>query len=142
MNDPEQQSIQKIIDHLVEAWNAHDASRVSTFYSPDYVGQDIAITRQQHGQEGVRAAVQHYLNAFPDLAIRVEETLISGGRAAVKVQVRGTQRGTILNIPATGCLVEVPGVAFLTVQNEKIQQASYLWDVACFLRGIGLLPDL
>jgi steroid delta-isomerase-like uncharacterized protein len=124
------------------AWNAHDAARVSSFYTSDYVGIDVSITEQQRGPEAVRCTVQHYLEVFPDLYIQGEEIIIDENRVAVKVQVNGTHRGIIMNIPATGRFTEIHGVAFLTFEDEKIKQASYLWDVAGFLRGIGLLPDL
>ena len=142
MNATNGQSAQQIISDLVAAWNVHDAARVASFYCKDYVGVDISITEQQRGPEGVRLAAQHYLDVFPDLSIQIEEMIISETQAAVKVQVNGTQRGVIMNIPPTGCLVDVQGVAFVTFEDGKIKQASYLWDVAGLLRSIGLLPDL
>jgi steroid delta-isomerase-like uncharacterized protein len=142
MNFSNSLSIQEIIDSLLAAWNDHDAERVSHHYADDYIGHDDSITTQQRGPDGVRASVQQYLNVFPDLSIRAEEIIASGNRAAVKVQVKGTQRGTILNIPPTGSPVEVRGTAFLSIRDGKICQASYQWDVAGFLRGIGLLPEL
>ena len=127
---------------ILDAWNAHDAERVASFYAADYVGTDVAQAGQQRGLEGVRQTVQHYLNAFPDLKLSQDQVLICDDRAAIKMTVRGTHQGGILHIPATGRLTEVQGVAFLTFNHGKISQASYLWDVAGFLRGIGLLPDL
>ena len=134
--------LNRILTGLVEAWNAHNAERVASFYSADYVGIDMAEHSQQRGPEGVRHTVQRYLQAFPDLRLTVEETLAQDNRAAIKVTVRGTHQGGIMNIPATGRLTEIHGVAFLTFEDGKISQASYLWDVAGFLRSIGLLPDL
>jgi steroid delta-isomerase-like uncharacterized protein len=131
-----------ILAQLVDAWNSHDAAHVASFYAADYVGMDVSESEQQRGPEGVRHTVQHYLNAFPDLQLTQGETIVNDNRAAIKVTVRGTHQGGIMHIPATGRSTEIHGVAFLTFENEKITQASYLWDVAGFLRSIGLLPDL
>jgi steroid delta-isomerase-like uncharacterized protein len=115
---------------------------VASFYAADYVGVDVSEPGQQRGPEGVRHTVQRYLNAFSDLQLTEEETVVSDDRAAIKVTVRGTYQGGLMNIPATGRTTELHGVAFLTFENGKITRASYLWDVAGFLRNIGLLPDL
>ena len=55
---------------------------------------------------------------------------------------RGTRRGPLLNIPATGRQVEVRGVSVLTYRERKLFRALYLWDLAGLLRDIGLLPSL
>jgi steroid delta-isomerase-like uncharacterized protein len=135
-------NLNQVLAELLEAWNTHNAERVASFYSSDYVGTDMSEHSQQRGPQGVRHTVQRYMQAFPDLELMVEDTLVQENRAAIKVTVRGTHRGGIMNIPATGRPTEVRGVAFLTFEDGKIAQASYLWDVAGFLRSIGLLPDL
>ena len=135
-------NLNQILAELLEAWNTHNAERVASFYSADYIGIDMSEPGQQRGPEGVRHTVQHYMQALPDLEVSVDETVVQDNRAAIKVTVHGTHRGGIMNIPATGRPTEVRGVAFLAFEDGKITQASYLWDVAGFLRSIGLLPDL
>jgi steroid delta-isomerase-like uncharacterized protein len=144
MDIPDQpgHDLNQILTELLEAWNAHNAECVASFYSADYVGVDVSESGQQRGPEGVRHTVQRYLNAFSDLHLTQEETVVNDNRAAIKVTVRGTYQGGLMNIPATGRTTELHGVAFLTFDNGKITRASYLWDVAGFLRNIGLLPDL
>jgi len=131
-----------ILAQLLDAWNSHDAERVASFYAANYVGVDISDAGQQRGPAGVRETVQHYLNSFPDLQLTQEQVIICDNRAAIKVTVHGTHQGGIMHIPATSRSTEIHGVAFLTFDHGKITQASYLWDVAGFLRSIGLLPDL
>src|SRR5512141_334310 len=101
MTSSTQPSVEDILKDLLNAWNAHDAVRVSTFYTGDYIGVDLSCTEQQSGPEGVCATAQRYLDAFPDLMITAEEMIANEDQVAVKVQVNGTQRGMIMNIPAT-----------------------------------------
>ncbi len=142
MTSPDGHDLNLILAELVLAWNSHDAVRVASFYAADYVGVDVSEAEPQRGPEGVRQTVQRYLNAFSDLRLTQEETVVNDNRAAIKVTVRGTYQGGLMNIPATGRTTELYGVAFMTFDNGKITRASYLWDVAGFLRNIGLLPDL
>lgn len=135
-------NLEMILAEIVEAWNAHDAGRVASFYAPDYVGSDAAEAQQQRGPAGVRQNVQRYLEAFPDLRLVQQQAVLCDNHAAIQVMVRGTHQGSLMHIPATGRPTQIQGVAFLTFQQAKIIQASYLWDMAGFLRNIGLLPDL
>jgi steroid delta-isomerase-like uncharacterized protein len=136
------QKIELVLAELLDAWNVHNIERVASFYSPNYVGIDVSESGQQRGPEGVRHTIQRYLQAFPDLQLVQEEKVLEVNRAAVKVTAHGTHQGGIMNIPATGRSTEVRGVAFLTFEDGKITKASYVWDVAGFLRSIGLLPEL
>ncbi len=133
---------QSILAGLIKAWNAHDVEGVASFYAPDYTGVDASEPGQQRGPDSIRQTVQGYLAAFPDLTLIQEQTVLSGNHAAVQMTVRGTHQGSILHIPATGRATEIHGVAFLQFRHASIIQATYLWDVAGFLRSIGLLPDL
>jgi steroid delta-isomerase-like uncharacterized protein len=55
---------------------------------------------------------------------------------------RGTQQGTLMNIPPTGRAVEVQGMTLFTVQDGQIARSQSVWDLAGMLRAIGLLPEL
>ena len=137
-----QPNLQPVLAELIDAWNAHDAVRVASYYDPDYVGIDAAEAGQQRGPAGVRQTVQRYLNAFPDLTLAQEQAVLCDNHAAIELTVRGTHLGSLMHIPPTGRPAHIQGVAFLTFEEARIIQASYLWDIAGFLRNIGLLPDL
>jgi hypothetical protein len=36
----------------------------------------------------------------------------------------------------------VRGVSVLMIEDSKVKNATYIWDVAGLLRNIGLLPEL
>jgi len=134
--------MEKIIYHLVDACNSHDAEGVAALYSEDYVGQDVAESHLQYGQPGIRHSVGLYLSAFPDVKLTAEEIIRQDGRAALVWSARGTHLGPLLNIPATGRLVVIRGVSVLTIVNNKISRALYVWDLAGLLRELALLPEL
>jgi steroid delta-isomerase-like uncharacterized protein len=136
------EGMSRLVTELLEAWNAHDVDRVTTFYAPDYEGVDVGQARPQRGPEGIRQTLVRYLEAFPDLHFTEEATIIQGDRAAVAWTAQGTHRGKVMNIPPTGRLIQVRGVSILTVAEEKVSQALYVWDVAGLLRNLGLLPEL
>ena len=116
--------------------------RVVSFYSPDYIGDDIGLSSPLHGREGIRIKLQEYWTAFPDLRFEVISTLVDGNRLVIVWSGEGTHQGTIMHIPATGHSVQVRGVSILDVQDGMVVHGQYIWDLAGMLRHMGLLPEL
>jgi steroid delta-isomerase-like uncharacterized protein len=83
-----------------------------------------------------------YFDAFPDLHFTPEEIIVQDDRAVLAWIGRGTHRGKLMNIPATGRSVEIRGVSLLTIKDNQVQRGLYIWDVAGLLRTLGLLPEL
>ena len=135
-------SVARLVTDLVEAWNAHDPERVAALYAPTYEGTDVGDASTQRGPQAVRQRVARYLGAFPDLEFTEQETIVQEQRAALMWIARGTHRGPLMNIPATNRPTEIQGMSLLTVEGGKITHETSIWDVAGFLRSIGLLPEL
>ena len=127
---------------LIKAWNSHDIDRALKFYAPDYAGEDVGRTRRYEGHAGAREFIGAYFKAFPDIELSADEMIGDGERAALMWTARGTHRGAIMNIPPTNRPINIRGVSLFTVRENKVQQATYIWDVAGLLREIGLLPEL
>jgi steroid delta-isomerase-like uncharacterized protein len=125
-----------------EAWNSHDIEQVLSFYSPEYIGDDVGQASLLRGHEGLRAMLETYWQAFPDLQFRVTDRLIQDSRLVVAWVAEGTHQGTIMNIPPTGHKVEVRGVSIIDVENGLVVRGQYIWDLAGMLRHMGLLPEL
>lgn len=125
-----------------EAWNSHDIEKVLSFYSADYIADDVGQASPLRGHEGLRAMLETYWLAFPDLQFRVTDRLIQDSRLVVVWVAEGTHQGTIMNIPPTGHKVEVRGVSIIDVENGLVVRGQYVWDLAGMLRHMGLLPEL
>lgn len=131
-----------VVSDLLEAWNAHDVSRVVALCAPQYEGRDVAEPRVRRGQADVHDAVIRYLASFPDLRVNAEDLVVAGNRAALVWTAHGTHQGGLMHIPATGREVDVRGVSLLTVEGGRVSRELVIWDVAGLLRALGLLPDL
>ena len=125
-----------------EAWNSHDIEKVVRFYSPDYMGEDVGQPSPLHGRDAMRAMLENYWRAFPDLKFNVIHALVDGSRIAILWIGKGTHQGTIMNIPPTGHKVQVRGVSIIEVQDGLVVSGQYIWDMAGMLRHMGLLPEL
>ena len=125
-----------------EAWNSHDIEKVISFYSPDYIGDDVGQAAPLRGHAQLRAMLESYWQAFPDLQFEVDSVLAEKDRLVIVWVGQGTHRGTIMHIPPTGHKVEVRGVSIIDIQDNKVVRGQYIWDLAGMLRHLGLLPSL
>jgi steroid delta-isomerase-like uncharacterized protein len=134
--------IGQLVEDLLEAWNAHDTGRITTFYAPHYEGVDVGEAEPQRGPQAISRSVDRYLRAFPDLRLVEEDVVVQGDRAVVVWTAHGTHGGKLMHIPPTGRKIAVRGISVLTIENGKITHGLYVWDAAGLLRTIGLLPEL
>jgi steroid delta-isomerase-like uncharacterized protein len=129
-------------DAITRAWNSHDIEKVLCFYSSQYVAEDVGQAFLLRGHAGVRAMLENYWQAFPDLEFTVTDVLIQDSRMTIVWMAEGTHEGTIMNIPPTGHRVAVRGVSIIDVEDGLIVRGQYVWDLAGMLRHMGLLPQL
>lgn len=132
----------QLITNVLSAWNAHDPETAAQYYTPDYFGRDVSQAEPHRGQDGLQRAMARCFRAFPDIHFTQDNLIIQGNTIALAWTAQATHLGRLMNIPASGRPVKVQGVSLLTIANGKIKEASYIWDVAGLLRGIGLLPEL
>ena len=125
-----------------QAWNSHDIEKVLDFYSSDYIGEDVGRAFLLRGRESVRAMLENYWQAFPDLEFTMTDAVVQDSRVAIIWMAEGTHQGTIMNVPATGRRVAVRGISVIDVQNGLVVRSQYIWDLAGMLRHMGLLPEL
>jgi steroid delta-isomerase-like uncharacterized protein len=134
--------IGQLVEDLLDAWNAHDTGRITTFYAPEYEGVDVGEAEPQRGPQAISRSVDRYLRAFPDLRFVEEDVVVQGHRAVLVWTAHGTHGGKLMHIPPTGRKIAVRGISVLTIENGKITRGLYVWDAAGLLRAIGLLPEL
>src|SRR5215212_7089877 len=115
-------------DLINEAWNSHDIEKVLGFYSPKYIGHDVGQSSLLRGHEGLRAMLETYWQAFPDLQFIVTDAVIQGSRVVVVWVAKGTHQGPMMNIPPTEHKVEVRGVSVIEVKDGFIVRGQYIWD--------------
>src|SRR5687767_5788814 len=114
-------------DIINQAWNSHDIEKVLGFYSSNYVGEDVGQAFLLRGPEGVRAMLENYWQAFPDLEFTMTDVIVQDSRAVIVWMAEGTHRGTIMNIPPTGHRVAVRGVSIIDVEDSLVVRGQYVW---------------
>lgn len=126
---------------LIDAWNAHDARRLASYYADDYVGEDVGLAQPLHGPRDVRRMALMNFLGMHDLRFTLDDVIGTGERFVLIWTMHGTHTGKVLNIPATGQKITARGMTRYELHSGKIVRSLRVWDVAGIIRQLGLLPD-
>ena len=83
------------------------------------------------------AASSAACSVFPDFRNTVEEMVAEGDKVAARLTYRGTHRGEILGVAATGRRVRYSGMALFSFQAGRIRDAGVLGDRLELLQALG-----
>ncbi len=132
-------AIRRFVD---QALNRGDLSVVDEVASQEFVGHHYAETPELPlGPEGARRFVYTMRAVFPDLHVTVHDMLDCGDRVITRWELRGTQRGQIMGLPATGRPVVVTGITIDRFVGNRVVEEWVEWDRLGMLRQMGVTPS-
>ena len=121
-------------------WTAHDLDRLLPLFTEDLVYEDVTMGAVNHGAAELRAFGEGFLSGFPDLAVELTSAVSDGTRGGAEWVLRGTHKGDLPGMPATGRRVEVRGASAFEFRGDKIRRCSDYWDMAALLKQLGFMP--
>ncbi len=120
-----------------EVVNAGNLNVIDELYAPDYVLH--APEGDVYGPESVRQQLDDYRSAFPDLRADVMDEVAEGDKVVQRVVARGTHRGELFGVPATGVPVTIAGIVISRVAAGKIAEEWEVIDLLDVLRQMGAI---
>ena len=106
-------------------------------YAPDFVGHGGPRTFT-HAQG--MAEAKCWLDAFPDLNMRIDLMVAENDMVAVRWTATGTNTGTGNGIPATGRSVETHGTTLFRMEGGRIAEEWTCANSLGLMRQLGMLP--
>ena len=126
-------------DYL-EAWGEHRTDRVLAFFADDCVYENRARGAVYRGKEELGAWVAANFAAIPDTAFELTSLFASGRWVGCEWVMTGTHTGDLPDLPATGRRFSIMGATIAEVSGGKIVRNADYWDLAGFLRQLGVMP--
>lgn len=88
-------------------------------------------------REGVKMLFAYLRNAFPDLAIVIDEQIADSDKVATRKTFKGTHRGEFMGVPATGRPVQFEVIDILTFRGDKISEHRVVLDRLSIQQQLG-----
>ncbi len=119
-----------------QLWNRWDFA-----LADQIIAQDIAFRGSLgiavRGREGFQQYMRTVRAAFPDFQNHIQELVAEGDKVVARLAYRGTHRGELFGIRATGKQVSYAGVAIFRIADGKILEGWVLGDTLGLLRQLG-----
>jgi steroid delta-isomerase-like uncharacterized protein len=128
------------------SWNAHDVDGAVAILSDDVVWHDVGSPEPFRGKEAVRAYIQSWFTAFPDMNTTVKNRVATEDQVAAEVEFSGTNTDPLQMgpgappIPATGKKISGKGTYFVRIQGGKAVEVHTYPDAARMMMQLGLMP--
>jgi len=124
-----------------ELWNKGNLSLADQLFTPNYTDHDSSTPDFGHGPESERMRVTLYRNAFPDLRLTIEDIIAEGETVMTRWSCRGTHKGDLSGIAATGKQFTISGMTVARLVNGKIAEAYVNWDALGLMQQLGVVPE-
>lgn len=118
-----------VVRELFAAWATHDVGRASALIGEGCNGG---------GPEGLRRELEHFLAAFPDLELTLEDMLAEGDRVATRITMRGTHQGALMGVAATGQPALMKANHIFVLAGGKIVQRHGQMDRLELIQQLGM----
>ena len=118
----------RAIEHWAAYWSAHDMERLLPLFTEDVTYEDVTMGVRNRGAAELRAFVEMVFSRVPDLTFELQSTFADGSRGGAEWIMRAKR-------------VEVRGASIFEFAGDKIRRCSDYWDMATYLKQLGLTPS-
>jgi steroid delta-isomerase-like uncharacterized protein len=133
-------SPEETVRSYFDAVIARDPAAMAEHWADDGI-EEILPVGIFRGPEEVKAWFTELFTAIPDFEMTVERLLAQDNDVLVQWRASGTfSGGPLMGIDATGKHLELRGLDWLEVEDDKVVRNTAFSDGAALARGMGLLP--
>jgi steroid delta-isomerase-like uncharacterized protein len=134
-------ALEQVLDDWGRYWSSHDMDGLLALFTDDVIYEDVTMGAVNHGKDELQRFGQGFFVGFPDVTFEVTSRFAGGTSGAIEWVMRGTHRGDLPGMPATGKQVDVRGTSIIEFAGDKIRRCSDYWDMATFLKQLGLMSS-
>ena len=120
-----------------DLWNRFDETLIPVLLAEDVTFRG-ALGRHAAGHAAFADYMRLVRGAFPDFEQTIDEVVVDavGGSAFVRLRCRGTHRGALFGLPATGRRITYEGAARFETRGGRIADVWVLGDLHSLMRQI------
>jgi steroid delta-isomerase-like uncharacterized protein len=133
---------ESLATQYLEAWNSRQGDAVALFMTDDVDFEDVTLGKRMHGRDAVKEFVERFSQTFSsDYHFELVTEFVSGASLAAEWSVSGHHDRDSPALPATHKPFTIRGATMARLEDGKISYNRDYWDMATFLREVGVLPS-
>ena len=122
-----------------EVQNRGDLAALDELCAPDFVNHSAPLGVLP-AREVLAQLTLLFRRAFPDGRMAIEEMLAEGDRVVTRKTFRGTHRGELMGLPATGRRVEIGLIDIVRLDGGQVVEHWNAVDNLGMLQQLGAIP--
>lgn len=133
-------ALERLLDEWTTAWSSSDPDRLLSLFTDDVQYEDVTFGAVNKGKGALRGFATGVFGSFADLRFESRSRFVdaNGRWGSIEWVWRGRQIKDFPGLPATNKLFEVRGAAVVEFRDGKIARNSDYWDLATYLKQVGL----
>ena len=138
MSDENKALIQRWFE---EVWNQGREEVIDELFAAEGIAHGLAdeAGNALRGPQDFKPFFRKFRSAFPEMEVRVEDTVAEGDKVAARCLVRGKHQSDSLGFAATGQATEFTGITIVRIENGKIVEAWNNFDFMTMYKQLGAL---
>jgi predicted ester cyclase len=125
--------------YIEGVWHQKDLATIDRLFAADYVDH-AAPPMQEPGIPGAKWIIGYFLNAFPDVEIRIAEMIVEGDKLVARLSSQGKHQGELFGLPPTQKQFQTTGIHIVRFEGEKMAEHWANHDDLGLLRQLGAIP--
>jgi steroid delta-isomerase-like uncharacterized protein len=125
-----------------DVWNKGSMPVADELFAPTYAHHDSSTPDVGRGPESEKKRANLYRTAFPDVRFTIEDLIAEGETVTARWSCRGTHKGDLNGIAATGKQFSITGVSNARFTNGKMVEGWVNWDALGLMQQLGVVPEL
>ncbi len=123
-----------------EIHNKGNLAAVDELIATNFVDHDPLNAGLPPGPQGVKEGFAMLRAAFPDLHVTVEDMIAEGDKVVARLTMRGTHKGELMGIPATGKQIAVAVIDIIRFAGGKGVEHWNVIDNLGMMQQLGVVP--
>jgi steroid delta-isomerase-like uncharacterized protein len=125
-----------------DVWNKGSMPVADELFAATYTHHDSSTPDVGRGPESEKKRATLYRTAFPDVRFTIEDLIAEGETVTARWSCRGTHKGDLNGIAATGKQFNITGVSNARFANSKMVEGWVNWDALGLMQQLGVVPEL
>ncbi len=93
------------------------------------------------GKEGLVVFITMMREAFPDIAVTVNDIIVEGNKLVSRIRLSGTHSGEFLGIPPTGKTMDIQAIDILAFRDGKATEHWGVTDQMAMMQQLGVVEE-
>lgn len=124
-----------------EAVESGELDVIDDALTDDYVGHTPGEPEGIRGPGEFKQYVRALREAFPDLAVTIDDRFVTEDAIVDRYTLRGTHDGDFRGVSPTGTEIEFTGIVIHYVENGKIRKDVAEFDVLDVMQQLDATPE-